>query len=203
MAGAVCTVQCETDELVQVVNQCQDADNLIEFKADRFAFIKCESVVTSLTDDTEWAALKADTKIVTTPQLIEFEIPEPEKTTLKTKDCQTSESVIGKTQTLPIDSILLDVATKTDEDFVADFYKNVEGYAVILGACGNTIYYNKSWTTGTNPGWGGIVGDLNYVTKTVGNKKYLAIKGNIQFDITGQGWARLTVTKAVYDAIFN
>lgn len=203
MATSPCNINCENEEMVQVVLECQDELNLLELKVDRPGLIKCEQILESLTDDAEWDALKVAGHIITLPPLIDFEIPEPELLKVKVKECANTDTVIGKTQRLPISTILIDVATKTDEELVRDFRKKIGGYTFILGLCSNQIMYNGAWATGENPGFGGLIGDLNYVSKTVGSKKYLAITGYVEFDLTTQNWARLTVTTAVYNAIFN
>ena len=202
--ATLCNASCPTDQLTQMVTVCIDTDNLLEIKANKFAFIECAETIISLSSELEWTALKTAGALITTPKLSEFSIPEPTATKGKFTDCAPTESVLSKTQKIDINTLMLDLVTNTDEDFIDSFYKKIPGYTMILGSCvDNTIFYRKQWATGENPGFGGLVGDLNYVTKEISGRKYMSMMGSIEFDLTRQTWGRIKVSDAVFTAIFG
>jgi hypothetical protein len=191
----VCANNCVTSPLSEILYDNCPANNIRRLKPYKVVFLDCSAVpfgaMTDLTSNSQWVTALATANPVRFGELATFAMPKPETEKATNSICQATETVVEKIQGFTFSSFYMDNTTYTDGDFVCDFYKAIQGKTMVMLSCdGNWMLYSKSWTSGSNPGVGGLVGDAWYEFE---NKANLGINVEVFTDITNDclAWVKL------------
>lgn len=130
---------------------CKQQLNTRQSGIQQLAFIKCSTVVTSLTSASEWDTIRgtAGALIRTPTGLGSFGKPNTTTATIACKE----QVVTEKNLVLTFKTYKYDNETFTDADFMCQLNDSFAGYHLIWLGCDGNIYYSNDYSTGTNPGF--------------------------------------------------
>lgn len=199
-----CSTTCSTVPITQVVNDGCRKLNIIRSKPHKVAFLSCAQAydtLTSLSAATFWEAMRTAGNIVTTPELSEFKYAEAATKGEVASLCASGEDIVEAIQKVEFGFKQLDKDTDTHNEFVCTYNKSLSGYTAVWGDCANKrMYYNASWTSGNNPGFGGLTG---FASLIIENNNPIMVKAYFNYDATEDCLASVQLTAAAYAALFG
>lgn len=134
------------------VDACDFSSYLMRSGISRLVFVKCDSVFTDITDETEWADL-IDSDDCEVSHQGKATMPEPTGEDLEIDSCGTKIQVDRKME-IDFMTFLLDAESDLHNTFINDFNKSATAYTCFLIDCNNRFYYQYGWATGKNGGFG-------------------------------------------------
>lgn len=150
---AICN-PCVTGFPTEYIDQlnCNKKTNTRVAGISQLAFLKCDQVLTSLTDNAEWVAIKEDAgNLVRVPSGF-GSIPKPNVTKSKLDGCSPDEPT-EIVQQINFKTQYFDNTTFTDFDFLCDINGTYSNYTLLILGCDGLMYYSSEWATGENPGF--------------------------------------------------
>lgn len=195
MATGICT-PCNTDDITTYPIPCNLITSSRKSGILQPFLLKCDKTITDLTDDVEWAALKASGDIIVFPQG-SGNLITPETTTEQLVAC-SPEVVIDEIGGFDFATKLFDNDTYLDFQFEYDLKNLYNSYTIMWLGCDGILYYDYNWTPGTNPGFSNFVPTVFRSGETV-----QALNINVRFKTYGTNLKGFKPNTAVMNAIFN
>lgn len=136
-------------EYLELLN-CKNQSNTRQAGIQQLAFIKCDEVLSAITNSTEWDTLKTTPgAVIRTPSgLGSWGKPNTSQVKIGCKE----EVVTEKTLVITFKTFKYDNDTFADADFMCKLNDGFSGYKIIWLGCDGHLYYSNAWTTGDNPG---------------------------------------------------
>lgn len=195
MAG-FCSPGCEDAPITKYDPQCNVTGSFRKGGLATFIALDCDVVFSDVSSVSEWAALSASKFYVAPTGIGEF--TEPEATT-DAVDCSPDMTVDE------ISGANFQIKKFDNEEFKDfqteyDLKSQLPNKTVLFVDCNDLVYYDITWTTDSNPGFGGIAANV-FRTSVRGSLQALNV--NITFNSFQKGYNVFKLTPELKAAIFR
>ena len=148
---AICNPTCLGTGITGIALDCNAQKNIRKGGIPHLVLLACDSILIDITDDAEWAALKAAGKVIVTPAG-SGTLVKPETKKEKIAACLPEVDI---DEISGIDFVLkqFDNTTYTDFDFENDIKNKSSQYQLMYFGCDGILYYRFSHVSGENPGF--------------------------------------------------
>jgi hypothetical protein len=194
----ICNPACLTDQIRTYPQICDQRTATRKGGFEVFGVLDCSVIITDLTEEAEWAALKCAGTLVTSPPGF-GSLVQPEATNEKLRACGPEE-LIDEVSGFDWRTVLFDNTNFYDFNFENDMKNLYRNKTVFWIGCDGLLYLRYGWTAGTNPGFGGFVPSV-FRTSEPDNLQALNI--NIRFNTYREGIRGIAVPAAVISAILD
>lgn len=155
---AACSPTCLGDPIVTYPLACNAQDNVRKGGISNFILLSCDSVITDITDDAEWAALKTAGKLIVSPAGAGV-LVKPETKKEKIAAC-LPEVDIDEISGLDFVIKQFDNATYNDFDFEFDLKNKIGQYQIMWFGCDGLLYYRYNYASGENPAFADVAASV-------------------------------------------
>jgi hypothetical protein len=195
--SVVCNPGCLDDAQISTYPvPCDRIQALRKGGAEIFILLDCDQVLTDITDEAEWLALKEDCKLIVSPEGF-AEYAKPETTKQQLSACR-EEEVTKEVSKLSWYTLQFDNTTFLDFEFEADLKAKARTKTLLWIGCDGLMYYSNSWATGENPGFNIVVD----VWRESLPNEVQKLNVEFTFETTQSGLKGFPVTQAILDAIY-
>lgn len=190
-------VNCNAGEIITYCTPCDFQGSVRKSGIPLVALLDADTTITDITDDAEWAALKAAGKIVVLPQG-SATLTSPEQSSQIITAC-APEKVVSESRTLEYRTRLFDNTDYLDFDLEDTLNKFGSSMNLIYADCNDILYYARNWTTGTNPGHA----DISVTSYREDEDAIQALIANITVNTYKAGFKGMPLTADLKTAIFG
>lgn len=194
----ICNPACADDQITMYPIGCDRLSQTRKGGSERFILLDCDVTFEDITSTAEWTALQSSQRYIYSPPG-EGTLPQPETTKDRITACSPDE-VIDEVSGYNWFTKLFDNNNYCDFEFENDVKSSYASKTLLWYGCDGLLYYSRNWTTGTNPGFGGLAVEV-YRGSEPKTLQQLFI--NFKFNTFQNGVTAFAPTQALLDIIFS